>query len=302
MKKGKLEKSLKYLIVEGAIYKENRQYFKSANNWNPDLAKAEKITKQRKNELKRMNDYIYTDQCYMKFIAEELNDSTAIECGKCANCDGTMKFPHRVSEESLEHARYFLKHDYYIIEPRKQWPAGERINNRNKINEEMRMQPGLVLSNYSDCEYGRLVRKCKYQRGEFSEELIEASCERLTKFIKEQNITWITYIPSLNRPHLVKNFAKSVALHFQLPIKDAIIKVKNAVEQKTLTNSVQQFHNAYDSFECTDEVLAGNVLLIDDMVDSRWTLTVCSYKLLENGANEVYPFALSNTAGASGGA
>ena len=38
------------------------------------------------------------------------------------------------------------------------------------------------------------------------------------------------------------------------------------------------------------------------MVDSRWTLTVCSYKLLENGANEVYPFALSNTAGASGGA
>lgn len=121
----------------------------------------------------------------------------------------------------------------------------------------LRMQPGLVLSNYSDCEYGRLVRKCKYQRGEFSEELIEASCERLTKFIKEHNITWITYIPSLNRPHLVKNFAKSVALHFQLPIKDAIIKVKNAVEQKTLTNSVQQFQNAYNSFECTDEVLGG---------------------------------------------
>ena len=132
----------------------------------------------------------------------------------------------------------------------------------------LRMQPGLVLSNYSDCEYGRLVRKCKYQRGEFSEELIEASCERLTKFIKEHNLekkiiftdfidTWITYIPSLNRPHLVKNFAKSVALHFQLPIKDAIIKVKNAVEQKTLTNSVQQFQNAYNSFECTDEVLGG---------------------------------------------
>lgn len=140
----------------------------------------------------------------------------------------------------------------------------------------LRMQPGLVLSNYSDCEYGRLVRKCKYQRGEFSEELIEASCERLTKFIKEHNITWITYIPSLNRPHLAKNFAKSVALHFQMPIKDAIMKLENAVEQKTLTNSVQQFHNAYDSFVCTDEVLAGNVLLIDDMVDSRWTLTVCS--------------------------
>lgn len=302
LKDGKLEKCLKYLTVEGAIYKEKSQYFKSANDWHPDLEKAEQITKQRKDELERMNDYINIDQCYMKFIAEELNDSTAIGCGKCSNCDDKMKLPHTVSKESLEHARYFLKHGYYIIEPRKQWPVGEKINNSNRIKEEMRMKKGLVLSNYSDCEYGRLVRECKYQRGKFSEELIEASCERLSMFIEEHNITWIAYIPSLDHPHLVKDFAQKIALHFQLPIRDAIMKLENAVEQKTLTNSIQQFRNAYDSFVCTDEVLAGNVLLIDDMVDSRWTLTVCSYKLLENGANEVYPFALSNTAGASGGA
>lgn len=302
LKQGKLEKSLKYLVVEGAIYKENGRYFKSANEWHPDLVKAELITQKRKNELERMNDYIHTDKCYMKFIAEELNDNTAIECWKCANCDEKMKFSRKVSKESLEHARYFLKHDYYTIEPRKQWPVGEKINGTNKIKEEMRMQPGLVLSNYSDCEYGRMVRECKYQRGEFSEELLEASCERLSKFIEEHNITWIAYIPSLNHPQLVKDFAQKIARYFQLPIKDAIIKVQNAVEQKTLTNSVQQFQNAYESFECTDTVLEGNVLLIDDMVDSRWTLTVCSYKLLEKGANEVYPFALSNTAGASGGA
>ncbi len=60
--------------------------------------------------------------------------------------------------------------------------------------------------------------------------------------------------------------------------------------------------NAYNSFECTNSILEENVLLIDDMVDSRWTLTVCSYKLIKKGVNEVYPFALSNTAGASGGA
>lgn len=302
LKQGKLEKSLKYLIVEGAIYKESGRYFKSANDWYPDLAKAEQITKQRKNELERMNDYVHTEQCYMEFIANELNDSTAIKCGKCSNCDSSVKLPHTVSDESLEHARYFLKHDFYIIEPRKKWPAGEKVNGKNKIEEDMRMQPGLVLSNYSDCEYGRMVRTCKYEKGEFSEELIQASCERLARFIEEHNISWISYIPSLNRPHLVRNFAQRIARHFQLPMKDAIIKVKNAVEQKTLTNSVQQFQNAYGSFMCTDDVLAGNVLLIDDMVDSKWTLTVCSYKLLEKGANEVYPFALSNTAGASGGA
>jgi len=302
MKSKKMEKCLKYLIVEGAIYKETGQYFKTPNAWHPDIQKAKKITKQRKNELERMNEYINMDECYMKFIAEELNDSTASPCEKCSNCNGTMSFPHEVSKESLEYARYFLKHEYYTIEPRKQWPAGERVNGANKIAEEMRMKPGLVLSNYSDCEYGRLVRKCKYQVGEFSEELVKESCQRLKDFIEEHNITWITYIPSLKHPNLVKDFAQKIAQHFQLPIKDAIIKTRNAFEQKTLTNSVKQFENAYDSFESTDEVLEGNVLLIDDMVDSKWTLTVCSYKLLEKGANEVYPFALSNTAGASGGA
>jgi ATP-dependent DNA helicase RecQ len=36
------------------------------------------------------------------------------------------------------------------------------------------------------------------------------------------------------------------------------------------------------------------------MVDSRWTFTVCGYKLIEKGSGKVYPFALSNTAGSGG--
>ena len=40
-----------------------------------------------------------------------------------------------------------------------------------------------------------------------------------------------------------------------------------------------------------------NVLLVDDMVDSRWTLTVCGYKLMKKGSGKVYPYALANTSG-----
>ena len=39
------------------------------------------------------------------------------------------------------------------------------------------------------------------------------------------------------------------------------------------------------------------VLLVDDMVDSRWTLTVVAAKLLEAGAMRVYPFALVKAGG-----
>ena len=42
-------------------------------------------------------------------------------------------------------------------------------------------------------------------------------------------------------------------------------------------------------------VRPGPVLLIDDMVDSRWTLTVLGFKLRQAGSGPVFPFALADT-------
>ena len=36
-------------------------------------------------------------------------------------------------------------------------------------------------------------------------------------------------------------------------------------------------------------------LLIDDMVDSRWTFTVAAWLLRENGSGPVFPLALAQT-------
>ena len=60
-----------------------------------------------------------------------------------------------------------------------------------------------------------------------------------------------------------------------------------------------QFRNAWESFDVI-KVKSSNVLLVDDMVDSRWTFTACGYKLIAKGSGKVYPFALSNTAGSGG--
>jgi len=37
------------------------------------------------------------------------------------------------------------------------------------------------------------------------------------------------------------------------------------------------------------------ILLVDDVVDSKWTLTVCGHLLSEGGCLEVYPFALADS-------
>jgi len=63
-----------------------------------------------------------------------------------------------------------------------------------------------------------------------------------------------------------------------------------------MENSAHQCANAYQSFHVKDGVaIPRNILLVDDVVDSRWTFTVCGYKLMEAGAENVYPFALADS-------
>ncbi len=58
---------------------------------------------------------------------------------------------------------------------------------------------------------------------------------------------------------------------------------------------MMQEQNIKDTIRIVNhEQLTGkNILLIDDVVNSRWTMTVIASQLLES-ADKVYPFALIN--------
>ena len=49
----------------------------------------------------------------------------------------------------------------------------------------------------------------------------------------------------------------------------------------------------HGAFAVTAPVPAGPVLLVDDLVDSRWTLTVVTAALVDVGGGPVFPFALA---------
>ena len=74
MKNGRLEKCLKFLIIDGPIYKEKSKYYRSINPWHPDFEHSKKITEIRKQEFKSMNYYTKTKKCYMEYISNELDD------------------------------------------------------------------------------------------------------------------------------------------------------------------------------------------------------------------------------------
>jgi len=70
--------------------------------------------------------------------------------------------------------------------------------------------------------------------------------------------------------------------------------VRQNQQQKKMSNSYQQAHNLDGVFEVeTWQGMKGAVLLIDDMVDSRWTFTVIAALLRRAGSGDVFPLALA---------
>lgn len=93
----------------------------------------------------------------------------------------------------------------------------------------------------------------------------------------------------------MEDFAKRLADSCAIPFKPLLKKIP-ARQQKDMENSSHQCENALSSFYIIDDIrIPRSVILVDDIVDSKWTFTVCGYRLMENGCEAVYPFALADS-------
>jgi ATP-dependent DNA helicase RecQ len=253
------------------------------------------VTALRYEELEKIQDFIKTDECFMQMVAKELDDPYAEPCGKCANCDKAI-FSENTNPALVNKAILFLRRCYLRVQPRKQWPAFGVGNYKGRISPEHINLEGRALCRYGDAGWGTLVKKGKYEDGMFGEELVEAAVELITDHWGPQpKPEWVTAIPSLRHPDLVPGLAKRIALKLGIPYYQVLLKTKDTVEQKMMENSNQQAQNALDAFSVIEDCPGGPVLLIDDMVDSRWTLTVCGALLQEAGSGPVFPLALAAT-------
>ena len=98
---------------------------------------------------------------------------------------------------------------------------------------------------------------------------------------------------------MVPDFARRLAVALQLPFGPVLERKEERPEQKTMENSYQQAHNVLRSLAVDqDQMLSGPVLLVDDMVDSRWTFTVIAWELRRRHSGEVWPLALADAGGA----
>lgn len=296
-----LESTLKLLEVDGAIGVDSangRRWFRTPNPWKPDFERAREVTALRYQELEQMHEYVKHRGCLMEFLARALDDTEARACGVCANCQG-RGFAATAKDATNGEAIAFLKREELIIEPRKMWPTGLMPGQKAMISEEQRLEPGRALSVYGDAGWGKHVKSGKYGGTAFDDELLKASVEKIRDIWKPDPFPqWVTAVPSPRHPRLVRDFAERLAAALGLPFAAALICAQARSEQKTLNNSALQAANAKAMLGVQRErIQPGPVLLVDDMIDSGWMLTMAGWLLRTNGSGIVYPFALARSSG-----
>ena len=157
------------------------------------------------------------------------------------------------------------------------------------------MNPGKALCVWGDAGWGHVVRQGKLHDGRYADELVAACVRLFREWNPQVGPTWVTCIPSLRHPQLVPDFAQRLAGTLGLPFHVVLAKTDHRPEQKTMENSVQQARNIDGSLAiCVDRLpRRGPVLLVDDTVDSRWTLTVAAWLLRTHRGGEVWPLVLA---------
>ena len=193
-----------------------------------------------------------------------------------SNCEGVKFFADTVSDESAIEAVKYLRSGFIELSPRKRWPAGIVDEKAKAIPREYQNEIGRILCSYGDAGWGKHVKEDKSNNGYYRGELVDAAVDLIKyNWAKEQEPTWVTAVPSIRNPELVKSFAQRLSNKLCIPYVEAIIKSKEVSQQKLMENAYQQANNIEGAFAVKAVKEGEPVLLIDDIVDSKWTMTVC---------------------------
>ena len=137
----------------------------------------------------------------------------------------------------------------------------------------------------------------KHEGTRFDDRLVGAAVDMIREWAPIPMPTWTAFVPSLRHPLLVADLARRIGAAIDLPVLDVVRKVRDTPQQKRMENSAHQHANVDGAFEVSGVVPPGPVLLVDDLVDSRWTFTEIARTLRLAGAGPVFPLALASTTG-----
>lgn len=294
-----LELLLKVLDVDGAVRRVQGGWVSTGQPWTYDAERYERIAGERRAEQQHMIDYEQTDGCRMEFLQRSLDDDTAAPCGRCDNCAGVW-FPSEIGESATTQAAASLDRVGVPVEPRKAWPTGaDRLDVpvKGRIPADEQAGEGRALARLTDLGWGGTLRElfaAGAPDGAVTPQVLGGCVRVLADWGWTERPVAVVAMPSRSHPLLVDSLARGIAEIGRLPYLGALDAVNGGPSGQPGGNSVFRLAGLWDRFSAQHlDIPAGPVLLVDDMADSRWTLTVAARTLRQAGATAVLPFVLA---------
>lgn len=256
--------------------------------------RAQRLSERRKQEFADMERYVRLPfGRHMQFLVKALDGDPST-----VKPPALPPLPTDIDPDLVRSATLFLQGESLEVAPRDKWPAAgmPSMGVSGEIGLELRAEVGRALCTWGDGGWGQVVRHGKYTERRFDDALVTACANLVHDWRPRPEPMWVTAMPSLRHPTLVPDLAHRIADRLGLPFYPALYCRREHAEQKTMANSVHQARNLDGAIGVEAGLMGdGPVLLVDDMVDSRWSLTVAAYLLRREGSGPVWPLVLSTT-------
>ncbi|GLZ39664.1 RecQ family ATP-dependent DNA helicase [Actinokineospora sp. NBRC 105648] len=300
LSRGRLEMVLKVLDVDGAVRRVRGGWESTGAPWEYDAERYERIAVARKSEQAAILEYQATDGCRMEFLLRQLDDPHAAPCGRCDNCTGE-RWSAEVTGDGMAAAAERLRRPGVEIVAKKQWPSGMAalgVPLSGKIAPGQAAEPGRALGRLTDIGWGNRLREVfAGPDGPVPDDVLNACVKVLTAWDWSTRPVGVVTVGSGRHHRLVSSFGEKIATIGRLPLLGEVHSRASAPQ----ANSAQRLAWLWESLSVPDEVAervaaaGGPILLIDDRVDTGWTMTVATALLRKAGAEGVLPFALATT-------
>lgn len=293
---GRIEQAIKLLSLESPapVVKEGSKWqLTAAMLGDAFWERAARLTRLRREEQRRMQEYVALESGHMECLVQALNGEP-----EAYEPPNLPPLPTTAPSALVQEAIAFIRGRDLPIEPRRMWPPGglPRYEVTGKIPEEYRANEGRALCAWRDAGWGKTVRRGKRAK-RFDDQLVDACVQLVERWDPQPAPVWVTCVPSHRHPCLVPGFARRLARALGLPFRAVLDQTRERPEQKLMANKAQQALNVDGSLEVRVQPSPEPVLLVDDIVGSGWTLAVAAWLLRRHGSGEVWPFALSALSG-----
>ncbi len=305
LSRSRLEMLLKVLDVDGAVQRVKGGWTATGRAWEYDADRYERVHTARRTEQQAMRDYIDTGSCRMEFLRRQLDDPGAGPCGRCDNCTGTT-VARDAGSASVTAARDRLARPGVGIEAKKMWPtnmAALGIDAKGRIAPSQAAEPGRAIGRLAGVGYGPRLRDLVgpgAKDAAVPQEILDAAVNVLTQWKTEwaERPAAVVAVGSHRLPSLVETTAREIAEVGRLRFLGVVEHV--GPSSSGGTNSAQRLRAVWNGYGIPENVAAGlrdvagqAVLLVDDYVDTGWTMTTLARLLRQAGVGRVYPFALA---------